>query len=109
LNLPNWDKPSSPCLSTRIPYGTPITVDVLSKIELSEKFLQDVGFRQVRVRHHGDIARLEINPSDFEKVVECRELIVQRLREFGFIYVTLDLTGYRSGSLNQTIKVNHES
>ncbi len=102
--LPNWDKPSAACLASRIPYGTPVTVEALGQVEAAEEHLHQLGFRQVRVRHHGAIARLEVTPSDLARAVELRDVIVAALRDVGFTYVALDLAGFRSGSLNQVLK-----
>lgn len=100
LGLPNWDKPSKACLSSRIPYGTPIDQQVLRKIETAESFIEKLGIRQVRVRHHGTVARIEVNPEDFLTLLSRRESIVGEVRELGYTYVCLDLVGYRTGSLN---------
>lgn len=107
MGLPTWDKPSMACLASRVPYGTAITPEVLQRIAAAEAFLRDeVGLRQFRVRHHPPIARLEVQPQDWERVLAegTRQRIVARLRELGYLYVALDLTGYRSGSLNDAIK-----
>lgn len=101
LNLPNWDKPSSPCLSSRIPYGTEITLSLLQQVEKAEDLLSVLGFNEFRVRHHGDIARIEIPAQDFNKLIEHRLEINQNLKNLGFNYVTLDIKGFRSGSLNE--------
>ena len=101
MDLPNWDKPSSACLASRIPYGVKITSDQLIKIALAEEYLFQLGFSQLRVRHHGDIARLEVPPEDFNKLLNDREQINQKLTEIGFSYITLDIRGFRSGSLNE--------
>jgi uncharacterized protein len=101
--LPNWDKPSAACLASRIPYGTPVTAEALAQIERAEAHLHRLGFRQVRVRHHDTIARLELEPADLSRAVEQREDIVVALRDAGFTYVTLDLAGFRSGSMNLTL------
>ncbi len=106
FGLPNWDKPAAPCLSSRIPYGTTITLQMLSQVEQAEWALQQMGFRQLRVRHHNDIARLEVEVSDFEAVLRWREQIVEKLKQLGYTYVTLDLSGFRSGSLNKTLRAN---
>jgi len=103
LGLPNWDKPAAACLSSRIPYGTTITLQMLSQVERAELILKQMGFRQVRVRHHNEVARLEVEVSDFEAVLRQREQIVDRLKTLGYIYVTLDLSGFRSGSMNETL------
>jgi len=102
LGLPNWDKPSAACLSSRIPYGEPITVEALGQVERAECVMRDLGLRQVRVRHHGAVARLEVDPADFARVLESRLEIAAALRAIGFTYVALDLTGFRSGSMNET-------
>ena len=101
--LPNWDKPAAACLASRIPYGTPVTAEALAQIEAAEEHLHRLGFRQVRVRHHGTVARLEVESAEIVRAVELREEIVAALREVGFTYVTLDLAGFRSGSMNLTL------
>jgi len=108
LGIPNWDKPSAACLSSRIPHGTPVTIQLLSQVEQAEMILHSLGIRQARVRHHGEIARLEVSPDDFEIVLAQREKIVERLKAIGYTFVALDLVGYRMGSLNQLLKVTHE-
>jgi uncharacterized protein len=100
LGLPNWNKPSKACLSSRIPYGTPINPQVLRKIEAAEALIEHLGIRQVRVRHHDIIARIEISPEDFPILLAQRERLVEDMRKLGYVYVTLDLSGYRTGSLN---------
>jgi uncharacterized protein len=109
LGLPNWDKPSSACLASRIPYGTPLSPAVLAQVEQAELALQRLELRQVRVRHHGTVARLEVEAADFETVLAHRQLIVDRLREIGFSYVALDLTGFRSGSMNEVVNPHGRS
>jgi uncharacterized protein len=103
LGLETWDKPAFACLSSRIPYGERVTREKLEQIDQAEVFLLSEGFRQVRVRHHGEIARIEVPPADLPHFFEGgrNERIVRRLKEIGFRYVTLDLQGYRSGSLNE--------
>ncbi len=103
LGLPNWDKPSSPCLASRIPYGSPVTVEALGQIEAAEDFLKSLGLREVRLRHHGPIARIETDTQGMELALAHRHAIVQRLRDLGFRYVALDLEGYRRGSLNEAL------
>jgi uncharacterized protein len=103
LNLPNWDKPAAACLSSRIPYGTTITLEMLSQVEQAERALHQLGFRQLRVRHHGEIARIEVEPADFPAVMENQAAIVAGLKSCGYQYITLDLAGYRSGSLNDML------
>jgi uncharacterized protein len=104
--LPTWDKPASPCLSSRIAYGVPVSIARLSKVEKGEEFLRGLGLREFRVRHHGELVRLEIAPSEMEKVLhkELTDLIAEKFRELGFRYVTLDLHGYRSGAMNEVLK-----
>ena len=99
--LPTWDKPAMACLSSRIPYGTPVTVEALDQLGAAEAFLRGLGMRQLRVRHHGDVARIEVELADIPVVVEHRDRIVTRLRNLGYKYVTLDLAGFRSGSMNE--------
>jgi uncharacterized protein len=103
LGLETWDKPAFACLSSRIPYGERVTEEKLHQIDEAEVFLSAEGFRQVRVRHHGEIARIEVPPADLPRFFEDgrNERITRRLKELGFRYVTLDLLGYRSGSLNE--------
>ena len=100
LGLPNWNLPSAPCLSSRVPYGTRITPEVLDQIGRGEWALRKRGFREVRVRHHGNVARLEVPISDFERVLAMREEIVAELKDAGYTFVSLDLSGLKSGSLN---------
>ena len=106
MDLPNWDKPSSACLASRIPYGTIITSEALELIEKAEDFLIKLGFRQLRVRHHGNIARIEIPQEEFDKLLSSRELISEQLKELGYSYITLDIQGFRSGSLNEGLMNN---
>lgn len=103
MGLPNWDKPSFACLSSRIPYGTRITLDKVHQLDAGEQALLDMGFRQVRIRHHGEIARLEVPKTEFPRVLERADEITVVLKAQGFSYVTLDLQGYRSGSMNETL------
>ncbi|MCI0597202.1 MAG: ATP-dependent sacrificial sulfur transferase LarE [candidate division Zixibacteria bacterium] len=105
-NLSFWDKPQMACLSSRIPYGEEVTVEKLSQVGQAEKFLHQLGFRQVRVRHHEKIARIEVEPEEWSRFsdFELRSQIQQKLRAFGFLYVTLDLVGYRAGSLNEALQ-----
>jgi uncharacterized protein len=101
--LPTWDKPAMACLSSRLPYGTPVTVEALGRVEAAEAFLRSLGARQLRVRHHDDVARIEVEPQDIAVLIEQRERVVARLKELGYRYVTLDLAGFRSGSLNDVL------
>jgi uncharacterized protein len=102
LGLPNWNKPSFACLSSRIPHGTPVTVEVLRQIERAEAVVKALGFAQVRVRHHGDVARVEVEPEEVERLFARREAVVAGLRKAGYAFVALDLEGYSTGSLNRT-------
>lgn len=104
--LPTWDKPAMACLSSRIPYGTPVSIEALHRIGRAEAFLRSLGFRQVRVRHHDTIARIEVEPADLPRLVEpaVRTRIVEALKALGYLYVTVDLAGYRTGSLNETLR-----
>jgi len=103
LGLPTWDKPQLACLSSRFPYGTQITPDRLRRVDEFEDGLRALGFRQLRVRFHDTIARLEIDPEDIARVVEVREQIVALGKRLGFAYVALDLAGFRSGSMNEVL------
>lgn len=105
LNLPAWDKPSLACLSSRIPYGTRITPDILRRVQAAEDRLRSLGFRQVRVRHHGTTARIELDPADFSRLLAggMPGTIAAELKNLGYTYVCLDLEGYRTGSMNEEI------
>ena len=100
IGLRTWDKPAAACLASRIPYGTEVSVAVLSRVERAEEALRSLGFRQVRVRHYGDTARIEVELADLERVLAERSAIVEAVRGAGYRYVTLDLEGFRSGNLN---------
>jgi uncharacterized protein len=102
LGLPTWDKPSFACLASRFPYGSEITRDRLTQVAEAERLLRALGLRQLRVRHHGDVARIEVDPADFAVLIasESRARITEELHRLGFLYVTLDLDGYRTGSMN---------
>ena len=106
LGLPNWDKPAAACLSSRVPYGTLITIETLGQVEQAENALRQLGFRELRVRHHEQVARLEVPPADFEAVLAQREAILSAFKATGYHYVTLDLAGFRSGSLNEVLPNN---
>lgn len=103
LGLPNWDLPSQACLASRFPYGIALTPERLSLVYEAEKLIYGYGFGQARVRYHGDIARIEVPPEDILKLIGHRSEIVQKLKRLGFTYVTLDLQGFRSGSLNEAL------
>ncbi len=98
--LPNWNKPANACLASRVPYGTVISADVLSRIERAERVLSKMGFRHHRVRHHGEVARIELPPAAISAAVKNRERIVRRINAAGYKFVTLDLAGYQMGCFN---------
>jgi len=104
LGLPNWNKPSFACLSSRIPAGTEVTVEALRQIEAAETAIKNLGFTQVRVRHHGEVARIEVEPAEIARLVARRDEVVTALRSAGYKFVSLDLEGYSTGSLNRTWK-----
>jgi pyridinium-3,5-biscarboxylic acid mononucleotide sulfurtransferase len=106
LNLPTWNKPSMPCLATRVPYNQEITPVVLDMVYAAETFLKRFGFAQLRVRHHGNLARIEVTRDDMQRIFteHLTEQIVSQLKTIGYTYVTLDLQGFRSGSLNEVLK-----
>ncbi len=105
LLLPTWDRPASPCLSSRFPYGTEITLEGLRKVEQGERVLHELGFRVARVRFHGEVARLEVESREIPRLMEAemRERVDRELKRIGFRFVTIDLKGFRSGSLNEGI------
>ncbi|HYB92229.1 MAG TPA: hypothetical protein VEC38_14430, partial [Candidatus Binataceae bacterium] len=105
MGLPTWDRPASPCLSSRFPYGTEITPEGLRKVGDGEKILHSLGFRVVRVRYHGEVARLELETSEIARVFEpeIREIVDREFRKIGFRFVAIDLKGFRSGSLNEGV------
>jgi uncharacterized protein len=105
LGLAVWDKPAEACYSSRIPYGTPVTREALLRIGRAERALRTLGFRQARVRHHDDVARIEIDPAEFARLLdaETRATIIRDVRAAGYTYVALDLQGYRAGSLNEAL------
>lgn len=106
FGLPTWNKQSFACLASRFVYGETITREKLGMVDKAEQLLIDLGFRQVRVRIHGTMARIEIMPDEFEKLIskDIRDQITKSFKEFGFTYVTMDLTGYRTGSMNEVLK-----
>ena len=103
--LPTWDEPASACLSSRVPYGQVVTIEKLSMIDRAEMLLKELGFRQVRVRHHGEIARIEVASSELTRALtpEMTMAMSSGLKQLGFKFVTLDLEGYRTGSLNESL------
>ncbi|WP_330386499.1 ATP-dependent sacrificial sulfur transferase LarE [Natronincola ferrireducens] len=105
LDLPTWDKPAFACLSSRFPYGHEITIEKLSMVDRAENFLMDLGFRQLRVRHHGELARIEIGEKEFQKFLQPSlvKKIAKELKAIGFTYVCFDMEGYRTGSMNETL------
>lgn len=105
LNLPNWEKPALACLSSRIPYGTQVTIKALSQIEQAENFLRDAGFSNVRVRHHTNLARIEVDADDLPRLLQqpLHAELIKHFKSLGYTYVTLDLQGFRSGSGNETL------
>lgn len=105
MGLPNWAKPSFACLSSRIPYGDLITLEKVGQLDRGEERLRALGFRQIRLRHHEEIARVEVLREELMRAIEYADEITAILKDEGFAYVTLDLQGYRSGSMNETLKV----
>jgi uncharacterized protein len=103
LGLRTWDKPAAACLASRVPYGTPVTIGVLESVARAESALRLLGFGQLRVRHYGELARIELDGAELARAIECREAIVAAVREAGYTYVTLDLEGFRSGNLNRSL------
>jgi pyridinium-3,5-biscarboxylic acid mononucleotide sulfurtransferase len=105
MGLPTWNKPSFACLSSRIPYGTRIEPDILRRLEEAERFMKGLGFRQVRVRHHGDIARIEVDPEEIQRLAsaDIRRQVTEKFKELNYLYTTLDLNGYRTGSMNAVL------
>ncbi|HZD39700.1 MAG TPA: ATP-dependent sacrificial sulfur transferase LarE [Terriglobales bacterium] len=106
LGLPTWDKPSSPCLSSRFPYGTEITLERLQQIAACEVFLRQLHFREFRVRYHGNLARIELAQEEMKRFFDpgVRQAVVEKFKEAGFSYVSLDLQGYRTGSMNEALR-----
>ena len=104
--LSTWDRSASPCLASRLPYGVPVTIENLSRVEQAESGLRDLGFREFRVRAHNELARIEIAPEELPRALqpEMMRVLAERVRQAGFTYVTLDLEGYRQGSLNAAIR-----
>jgi pyridinium-3,5-biscarboxylic acid mononucleotide sulfurtransferase len=105
LGLAVWDKPAAACLASRVPYGTPVTLGTLSQVASAEEALRALGFRELRVRHYGDLARLEFGEGDLERAVAARDRVVPAVQAAGYRYVTLDLQGLRSGNLNDVLRL----
>ncbi|TAL57654.1 MAG: ATP-dependent sacrificial sulfur transferase LarE [Nanoarchaeota archaeon] len=103
FGLQTHDKPASPCLSSRIPHGLEVTEEKLRQIELGEDYLHGLGIRELRLRHHGDICRIEVNPSDFQALIENNREITKEMKKLGFKFVTMDLLGFRTGALNEVL------
>jgi len=106
MGLPTWNKPAQACLASRIPYGSPVSIETLKQIARAEMYLRDMGFRQLRVRHHGNTARIELAPNELSQLMDTplRRGIVERFKELGYLYVTVDLEGYQAGSLNRVLR-----
>ena len=111
FGLPTWDKPAQACLSSRFPYGDRITPEKIAQVEKAESGLRELGFRQLRVRHHGDVARIEVPKADIARLVdeETSRQVIACMKEAGFTYVTIDLEGFRSGSMNEVLKTGRGS
>jgi uncharacterized protein len=109
LGLRTWDKPAAACLSSRVPYGTPVTFGVLQSVADAESGLRALGFRQLRVRHYGDTARIEVPDSDLAGVLAQREAISAAVHDAGYRYVTVDLDGFRSGNLNEALGIQRQA
>ena len=106
LDIPIWDKPAQPCLSSRIPYGTPVTVENLSKVEQAEDYLRGLGLREVRARHHDRLCRIEVGEDEMDFAFERRKEIVSAIKKIGYLWVSIDMSGLRSGSLNDQLELN---
>lgn len=106
-DLPTWNKPALACLATRIPYDEPLTKEKLEQVRIAEEYVCSVGFTSCRLRHHGNVARIEVPPPEIDKLLDeaTRGRIVERLKEIGFTYIVVDLEGYRSGSMNETLDI----
>jgi uncharacterized protein len=104
MNISVWNKPANACLATRVPYGSSITPQILKRIENAEKAIKKLGLGQCRVRHHGDTARVEMDPGYFIKALRTREIIVKQLHKAGYKFIALDLAGYRTGCFDPVTK-----
>ncbi len=109
LGLPNWNKPAAACLASRIPYGTPVTTALLGQVERAEAALTSLGFHELRVRHHGDVARIEVPDNEFDHMLSARAEVTSALKSAGYIYVSLDLQGLRQGSMNEVLAARGEA
>ncbi|MFM8857699.1 MAG: ATP-dependent sacrificial sulfur transferase LarE [Actinomycetota bacterium] len=109
LGLRTWNKPAAACLASRIPYGTPVSVEVLSRVDRAEAALRALGFDQVRVRHDGDVARIEVPEEDFVRIMAVRRDVVRAMSSAGYAFATLDLEGFRSGKLNRVLDASSSS
>ena len=109
LDLPVWDKPASACLASRIPYGTAITIGALDQINAAENALKNLGFATIRVRHYHDLARIELIPAELEQAINLHQEISKALKDTGYTYITLDLDGFRSGSMNLVLDTSEKS
>jgi len=105
LDIPIWDKPAQPCLSSRVPYGIPVTVENLSKIEQAEDYLRGLGLREVRARHHDRLCRIEVGEDEIDFAFGHRKEIVAAIKKIGYLWVSLDMSGLRSGSLNDQLNL----
>lgn len=105
LGLATWDKPANPCLASRIPYGTPITLETLARVEAGERYLRRLGFPVVRLRHHGELARIEVPAADLGRITRpaTARKIARKMRSLGYLWTAIDLEGYRMGSLNRAV------
>ena len=110
FDLPTWNKPALACLSSRFPYFTEIKPESIKQVALAEEYLRELGFNQVRVRHHGQVARVEIDPQEFPKIIDedVRNRIIENFKKLGFIYISLDLAGFRSGSMNESLDLGRK-
>jgi uncharacterized protein len=106
VGLPTWDKPASPCLASRIAYGTTVTIQRLTTVDQGEEIMRELGFREFRVRHHDQLVRIEVAPNELDRALrrEMTDELARRFRDLGFKYVTLDLHGYRSGAMNEVLR-----
>lgn len=109
MGLRTWNKPAAACLASRIPYGTPVSVEVLTRVDRAEAALRALGFSQVRVRHDGDVARIEVPEEDFSRIMAVRGEVVQAMASAGYAFATLDLEGFRSGKLNRVLDASSSS